>query len=224
MDTFKENVSEKCLLHWWCFKLFLSRSNILKENVLTVEKKPLPLVLPYLATTSLQTRTTLQKSIKGVFNYCKVRIISKSQNKLCNNFRFNAPVPQTLTSGVICKFQCGLCNEPYYGKCARHSTVISGEHIGISLLTNRRVPVRDNAVCHDLLNYNYSATFDKFSFSCRESNKHHLELKESLFIMRDRLSMNWNIRSTSLHLFEWDFVTLFAALCRLLWSVFGYFM
>ena len=46
-----------------CFKLFLNRNHILKEKIPTVEKKPLWLVLPYL---SLQTRTKLQKSIKGV--------------------------------------------------------------------------------------------------------------------------------------------------------------
>ena len=41
-----------------------------------------------------------------------------------------------------------------------------------------------------------------------------------LFIMRDRTSINRNIRSTHFYLFEWVFVTLFPTLCRLLWSVF----
>ena len=72
-----------------CFKLSLDRIHILKEKVPTFEKKPLPLVLPYLGTISLQTRTKLQKSIKGVLNCCKLQVIFKSQNKLCNNSRFN---------------------------------------------------------------------------------------------------------------------------------------
>ena len=76
-----------------CFKLFLNRIHILKENVPTVEKKPLQLVLPHLGTISLQTRTKLQKSIKGVFNCCKSQAIFKIQNKLPNNFRFKDPVP-----------------------------------------------------------------------------------------------------------------------------------
>ena len=71
-----------------CFKLFLNRIHILKEKVPTVEKKPLRLVLPYLGNISLQTRTKLQKSIKGVLNCCKLQVIFKSQNKLCNNFRY----------------------------------------------------------------------------------------------------------------------------------------
>ena len=96
-----------------CFKLFLNRIHILKEKVLTVEKKPLRLVLPYLGTISLQTRTKFQKSIKGVLNHCKLQVIFKSQNKLCNDFRFKDPVPQILTSDVVYKFQCGLCSESY---------------------------------------------------------------------------------------------------------------
>ena len=61
-----------------CFKLFLNRIHILKEKVPTVEKKPLRLVLPYSGTISLQTRTKLQKSIKGVLNCCKLQVIFKS--------------------------------------------------------------------------------------------------------------------------------------------------
>ena len=144
------------------FKLFLNRIHILQL------KKILWLVLPYLGTISLQTRTKLQKSIKGVLNCCKLQVIFKSQNKLCNNFRFKDPVPQILTSGVVYKFQCGLCNESYYGECVRHNAVRSSEHIGISPLTNKRIQPRiDSAVCHQLLNCNYSPTFVDFSVLCR---------------------------------------------------------
>ena len=94
-NGYAENFIEKC------FQLFLDRIYILKEKVPTVEKKPLRLVLPYLGNISLQTRTKLQKSIKGVLNCCKLQVIFKSQNKLCNNFNFKDPVPQILASGMV---------------------------------------------------------------------------------------------------------------------------
>ena len=129
--------------------MFLKRIHILKEKVPAVEKKPLRLALPYLGTISLQIRTKLQKSIKGVINCCKLQVIFKSQNKFYNNFRFKNSVPRILTSGMVYKFQCGLCNESYYGECVRHLAARSGEHIGISPLTNKRVQSRkDSAVCH----------------------------------------------------------------------------
>ena len=88
-------------------------------------------------------------------------------------------------------------------ECARHLAVRSGEHIGISTLSNKRVqPRRNSAVCHHLLNCNYSPTFEDFSVLCHENKKHLLQLKESLLIMRDRLSTNENVCSARLYLFE----------------------
>ena len=183
-----------------CFKLFLNRTHILYEKVPTVEKKLLRLVLPYLWPISLQTRTKLQNSIKWALNCCKLQVIFKSQNKLCNNFRFKYPVLQILTPGVVYKFHCGLCNESYYGECL---VVRSGEHIGISPLTSRRVrPREESDICHHLLNCNCSATFEDFSVLCHENKNYVLELKESLLIMGDRPSMNGNMHSTPFYLFE----------------------
>ena len=47
----------------------------------------------------------------------ELQIVLKSQNKLAKAFRFKDRVTNELTSGVAHKFQCGLCNESYYGEC-----------------------------------------------------------------------------------------------------------
>ena len=57
------------------FKLFLDRIHAHKEKVPTVEKKPLRLVLPTAGATSLQ------KSSKGILNFCKSQVVFKSQTK-----------------------------------------------------------------------------------------------------------------------------------------------
>ena len=56
--------------------------DVLSFKISTVEKEPLRLVLPYIRTTSLQTRTKLQRVIKGLLNCCKLQVIFKSQIKL----------------------------------------------------------------------------------------------------------------------------------------------
>ena len=66
--------------------LFLNRTNILKEKAPTTEKEPLLLAFLYLGAVWCQTRAQLQRFIKGVFHYCKLHVIFKSQNKLCNSF------------------------------------------------------------------------------------------------------------------------------------------
>ena len=114
--------------------MFLDNKYRVREKVITVPMKTLFLVLPYLGPLSLQTRTKLRKSLKGILNCCKLQIVFKSQNKLAKAFRFKDRIPKELTSGVVYKFQCGLCNESYYGECIRHLNVRIGEHIRISPL------------------------------------------------------------------------------------------
>ena len=84
--------------------------------MITLPKKTLFLVVPYLEPLSLQTRIKLRKSLKGILNCCKLQIVFKDQNKLAKAFRFKDRIPKELTSGVIYKFQCGLCNESYHGE------------------------------------------------------------------------------------------------------------
>ena len=69
-----------------CFKMFLDNKHRIQEKVTTVLKKPLPLNLPYLGPLSLQTKTKLRKSLRGILNCCKLHIVFKSQNKISKRF------------------------------------------------------------------------------------------------------------------------------------------
>ena len=186
-----------------CFKRFLNNVHLVKENVPTVEKKRLLLVLPYLGIISLQTRTKLQEALKGVLNCCKLEIVFKCQTRLSHSFRYKDPIPKDLISGVVYKFQYGLCNESYYGESIRHLDIRSGEHIGVSPLTGKKVkPSNNSAICDHLLHCNFLPSFDNFSVLAHENKKYLLEIKESLIIMRDKPSLNRNINSSPLYLFD----------------------
>ena len=69
----------------------------------------------------------------------------------------------------------------------------------------------DSAVCHHLLNCNYSSFFEDSSVLCHKSKKKRLELKESL-ILRDRQPINQIMRSTPVYLSERVLIALLAAL------------
>ena len=62
--------------------MFLNNKHRIQEKVITVPKKTLVLVLPYLGPLSLQTTAKLRKSVKGILNSCRLQIVFKSQNKL----------------------------------------------------------------------------------------------------------------------------------------------
>ena len=165
-------------------------------------KKTLFLVLPNHGPLLLETRTKLRESLKPMLNCCKLQIVFKTQNKLAKYFRFKDRISKELTSGVFYKFQCGLCNESYCGECVRHPNVTIGEDIRISSMTRKKVKPKGSAVSDHLLLCNHSSSFENFSLLTKDNKKFLLELKENLLIMRDKPSLNRNIRSAPLYLFD----------------------
>ena len=183
-------------------KKFLNNIHFVKENIPTVEKKHLLLVLPCLGIISLQTGTKLQQALKGVLNCCKLEIVFKSPTRISNSFCYKDSIPKDLICGVVYKFQCGLCNESYYVESIRHLDIRSGEHIGVSTLNRKNVKPNNSVICDHLLHCNFLPSFGNFSVLARETKKYLLEIKESLLIMRDKPSLNRNINSAPLYLFD----------------------
>ena len=158
----------------------------------------------------MQTRTKLKQALKGVLNCCKLEIVFKCQTRLSNSFRYKDPIPKDLISGVVYKFQCGLCNESYYGESIRHLDIRSGEHIGVSPLTGKKVkPSNNSAICDHLLHCNFLPSFDNFSVLAHENKKYLLQIKESLLIMRDKPSLSLLTSFSLFHISLFNLVSLF---------------
>ena len=64
-----------------CFKKFMDNIYAIKETILTVEKKPLFLVLLYLSSISLQARTKLKKSLKNILDWFQLQIVFKNKTR-----------------------------------------------------------------------------------------------------------------------------------------------
>ena len=83
------------------------------------------------------------------------------------------------------------------------SDITSGEHIGVSPLTGKKVkPSNNSAICGHLLHCNFLPFFNKFSVLAHENKMHLLEIKQSLLITRDKPSLNRKINSAPLYLFD----------------------
>ena len=176
---------------------------MLKKTYQQSKKKRLLLVFPYLGIIYLQTRSKLQPALKRVLNCCKLEIVFKCQTRLSNSFRYKDHIPKDLITSAVYKFQCGLCNESYYGESIRHLDIRSGEHVGVSPLTGKKVkPSNSSAICDHLLHCIFLPSFDNFSVLAHKNKKYLLEIKENLLIMRDKPSLNKNINSAPLYLFD----------------------
>ena len=168
IDVFKNNGYPENFINN-CFKVFLDNKYRIQEKVITVPKKTLFLVLPYLGPLSLETRTKLRKSLKGILNCCKLQIVLKSRNKLAKSFHFKVCILKELTSGVIYKFHCGLCNESYYDECEGYLNVGTGEHIGIPPLARKKVKPKGSVISDHWLPCNHFPSFKNFSVLTKEN-------------------------------------------------------
>ena len=122
-----------------CIKKFLDTLHVAKQIVLTVPKKELLVVLPFLGTFSLNLRKRLYKAVSKSLPRCNIKVIFQSKNRLSSLFNFKDSIPLYLRSLVIYKFQCSHCNITYYGETERHLKVRAGENTSTSPLKGKRV-------------------------------------------------------------------------------------
>ena len=172
-----------------------------KETTVTIEKRPLSLVLPYLSSISLQIRTKLKKSLKSILNCCKLQIVFKNKTK-GTTFISKTRFPKILLMLLFIYLSVESAMSRIMVKCARHLNVSIGEHIGLSPLTKKQVKLKCSSVADHLLFCKHSASYDNFSILTCENKKFLLELKESMLILRDKPSLNRKITSEPLYLFD----------------------
>ena len=171
--------------------------------MLTVPKKQLYLVLPFMEKMSALVKSGLVRSLHKHLPFCKVKIVFKISNRLTNYFSFKDVVPEPLRSCQVYNFTCRSCNASYIGKTFRHMKVRVSEHQGVSPRTGKHLKgTLSTSVRNHMLDCNHVVAWDDFKVLGRESNHWLLEIKESLFIKRDRPSLNKNIYSQEFFYFS----------------------
>ena len=147
-------------------------------------------------------KTRLTKTMIKHMKFCKLRVIFQTNIRFKNYFRFKDSVLETLQSNLIYKFLCGSCTACYIGKTYRNFKVRVSEHQGVSPRTGKPVKgTLSTSVRDHMLVCDHKVVHEDFKFLGNESNRYLLELKESLFIKRDRPSLNKNLYSQELLLF-----------------------
>ena len=83
-------------------------------------------------------------SPKNILNCLKIQTTLKNKTRLVDNFIFKGQISKDLTSGVIYKFQCGLCNGSLYGQCVKNLSGGSGEDIDKSPPPKKQVKPKNS--------------------------------------------------------------------------------
>ena len=98
---------------------FMNKLNIKKPVILTILKKQLYLVLPFMKKMSDLVKFGPFDHYIKCLPFCKVKIVLKTSNRLTNYFDFKNVVCEPLHSSQIFNFTCGCCNASYIGKTFR---------------------------------------------------------------------------------------------------------
>ena len=108
-----------------------------------------------------------------------------------------------LHSNLVYKFKCNICNDICYGKTKRHFKVRACEHLGITLLTGKKVKSpKEGAVFYHISHAGHNASFDDFETLVKGSDEFRLLLRESLLILLDDPPLNRYVKSILLELFS----------------------
>ena len=191
-----------------CVFKFLNKFFEPKPATLTVPKKQLFFVLPFMGNMSGVIKTGLSKALQKRLPFCKLQVIFKSTNCLKSYFNFKDVLPEPLRSCQIYKFTIESCSASYTGKTFRHLKVRVSEHQSVSPQTGKVVEgTLSTSVRDHMLECDHIVVWDDFKVLGRESNHWLLEIKESLFIKRDKPSLNKNINSQKCFYFHLRFVS-----------------
>ena len=117
----------------------MNKLYIKKPVMLTVPKKQLYLVLPYMGKMSALVKSGLARSLHKRLPFCNVRIVFKTSNPLRNYFGFKDVVPEPLHSCQINNFTYRNYNASYTGKTFRHMKVRVSEHQGVLPQTGKHL-------------------------------------------------------------------------------------
>ena len=126
-------------------------------------------------------------------NFCKLRVIFQINNRLRNYFRYKDFVMGKLCSSLIYNFLCISCTPSYIDKTYRYFKERISEQ-GVSPKTGKSVKGTLSTSARDhMLVCNHKVIYEDFKFLYIKSYRYLLELKESLFIKRDKLPLNKNL-------------------------------
>ena len=186
-----------------CICQFLDKILAPKTVVITVPKKNLVIVLPYLGKLSLKIRTRINRIMKNKLPYCNIQFIFQTKCKISNCFIFKDKIPSLLHSGIVYKFQCGSCNATYYSKTKRHFKVTMCEQLRISALTRKVVKGDDDSSIKEHILFCYDTPdFEDLSILATNKNDFKVTLMDSLLINKDHPPLNKNKQSLPSELFD----------------------
>ena len=164
---------------------------------MTVEKRTVYVSLLYFGPLT----DDLDKQLNAVLSPCYPQInfkfYFKNNYRISSFFKFKDSLPAELCANIIYKFSCGSCQGSYIGSTTKQSRIRFFQHLGKSPVT---VPAHSTSRnhCHE---NDHPLSLNDFKIIDSANNEHELRILESLYICKEKPSLNIDQSATPLSLF-----------------------
>ena len=163
--------------------------------------------LEFLGKLPLQVKKQLNDIFWSWHENVKLIVVLKSPNGIHNAFLFKEQLPKSINSKVLYNYTCNTCNSVYIGKTKRHLLVRQYEHLRTWIFSDKALKYTKKdaiAIWKRCYQHQHNSRLDNFQVLGNAVNNFHLQLKESLLIMKMKTFLNIAKESMPLYLFDND--------------------
>ena len=183
--------------------MFFNKLHEKRIPVLTVPKKDIVIVLPFLGSISLLVKKNLIQTFSQFVPTFKLKVVFRTGNRLTSYFTFKDVFPKSLISGVVYQYKCAKCNFGYIGSTYRYFEKRLEEHLHVSALTGKPLSgLQTYAPMDHAKSCRVTNSRDNFNIICDEKDRDLIRLKENILIYKLRPELNSKMESVDLKLFS----------------------
>ena len=148
------------------------------KDIITVPKKEIFIILPYLGIQSKIVTQQLKSCIYKLYGCFNPKIIFRNNRRIKSFFPYKDRLNRSLRSKVVYKASCWDCNDFYIGKTKRRLHDRKTEHFK-ALTSNSH----SSAIADHMTQTGHKIKWDHFDILATGRSDMHCKIKETLFNM-----------------------------------------
>ena len=166
------------------------------KDIITVPKKEIFIVLPYLGIQSKIVTQQLKSCIYKFYGCFNPKIIFRNTRRIKSFFPYKDRLDRSFRSKVVYKASCWDCDDCYIGKTKRRLYDRKTEHFK-ALTSNSH----SSAIADHMTQTGHRIKWDHFDILATGQSDIHCKIKETLLIRDLKPALNENVGSEKLLLY-----------------------